>query len=690
MSRINDPFRWLFVAYLLLWGTAFAGERVGIVYSHPTVARYWDHFSYDQLFMSMQHQTMMAGLPFDLLTEDDLTDAAKLQNYSSLLIPYMQYVTASKAGAIVNSLSQASAAGVGLITAGNFMTHDENGNPLALTPSVYQRLIDLFGVTYSSWGGPVALDVRAADVGHPAMQEYAGGELIHHYDQIWYNAFVPVEGQAANVLATMTSSGVTYNAVLATVKGGRNVHFANEQIMADENIMWGALRWSTFGDQNPVVLKMGRQNNIFIARNDMDQSMFAEELAFSDIPLYDLLVSWKNAYNFVGSYYINIGNDPANGEYTDWSVSGPLYQNYMALGNEIGTHSWTHPDNTSALTPAQLEFEFKGSRDEIGRQLGITVTGAAIPGNPESLAVDRALDPWFDYISGRYGAVGAGYPNAFGWLEPDFNMIYMNMNMLPDFTLINWLKMTPAQAEAEWKAEIDKIMHHASQPIVHWMWHDYGPTQEAALGNYTVSMYTNTIAHAASKNSEFTTLEDLAKRMRALRAANLQVSGGNPVVANVNAAGVGQFSLLLDRGARIASVRDWYAYDEDQVFLPDNGGRFEIHLGGTQADVTHISRMPARARLLSLQGDGTTLEFTFKGEGVMKVALNSALVGGYRVTGADTSRLSGNTLTLTFGSDAVHSVAIQTGGGNQVPIFVMNPVQGIDAEVGKAYSGSIA
>lgn len=693
MSRVVHPFRWMAFAILLLLVTTsvFAGgARVGIVYSHPTAAKYWDHFSYDQLFMSMQHQAMMAGIPFDLLTEDDLADAAKLRRYSTLLIPYMQYVTASKAAAITDALTQASAAGVGLITAGDFMTNDENGAVLTLTPNVYQRLIDLLGIAYSSWGGPVTLDVHAQDVAHPAMQDYSAGELIHHYDQIWYNAFVPVAGQPASVLADMTTGGVTYNAVIATVRGGRNVHFANEQIMADGNIMWGALRWSVFGDQQPAVLKMGRQNNIFISRNDMDQSMYADELAFSDIPLYDLLATWKNAYNFVGSYYINIGNDPANGMYTDWSVSGPLYQNYMAIGNEIGTHSWTHPDYTSQLTPAQLDFEFNQSKQEISRQLGINVVGAAIPGNPESLAVDRQLNDYFDYISGRYGAVGSGYPNAFGWLEPDYQMIYMSLNMLPDFTLINWLKKTPAQAEAEWQAEIDGILRHASQPIVHWMWHDYGPTQEAAAGNYSVSMYTNTIAHAAAKDSEFTTLKDLAKRMRTLRAATLQVSGANPLVATVGAGGVGQFSLMLDRGARIASVKDWYAYDEDQVFLPDNGGRFEIHLGGAPADVTHIIRLPARARLLSLQGDGSVLAFSFRGEGVMKVALNSALVGAFHVTGADSSTLSGNILTLTFGADKVHDVAIEAGSGNQPPIFVMNPVQGVDAAVDKAYKGSIA
>ena len=34
--------------------------------------------------------------------------------------------------------------------------------------------------------------------------------------------------------------------------------------------------------------------------------------------LGNILTDWKTKYNFVGSHYLNIGNDPRNGESTDW------------------------------------------------------------------------------------------------------------------------------------------------------------------------------------------------------------------------------------------------------------------------------------------------------------------------------------------------------------------------------------
>ncbi|MCI5222935.1 MAG: hypothetical protein D3924_09745, partial [Candidatus Electrothrix sp. AR4] len=68
-------------------------KRIGIVYSETTKQHFFDidlpiQKAYSQLFMSMQHQAMMAGLPFDLLTEDDLTDIANLVKYDALIFPY--------------------------------------------------------------------------------------------------------------------------------------------------------------------------------------------------------------------------------------------------------------------------------------------------------------------------------------------------------------------------------------------------------------------------------------------------------------------------------------------------------------------------------------------------------------------------------------------------------------------------
>lgn len=231
---------------------------------------------------------------------------------------------------------------------------------------------------------------------------------------------------------------------------------------------------------------MSRDKSIFISRTDMDQSQEFGDVNPVDsqnnkLPgIYDkllpILTQWKNDYNFVGSYYINIGNNPANEQFTDWNISKPYYNQILALQNEIGTHSYTHPEFTDQLTPAQLEFEFNQSKLIIEQQLGIQVLSAAIPGNPEAIKVSQELQKYLSYVSGGYSGVGAGYPNAFGFMFPGSDYIYLARNMSFDFSLLEFRKLTAQQAEAEWVKEYTGLTNHASQAIINFPWHDYGPT----------------------------------------------------------------------------------------------------------------------------------------------------------------------------------------------------------------------
>ena len=74
------------------------------------------------------------------------------------------------------------------------------------------------------------------------------------------------------------------------------------------------------------------------------------------VGIYDKLIpilqQWKQQYNFVGSYYINIGDNPtgADPSTTDWTKSLPYYQAIQAMGGEIGTHSYTHLINPPTTT----------------------------------------------------------------------------------------------------------------------------------------------------------------------------------------------------------------------------------------------------------------------------------------------------------------------------------------------------
>lgn len=642
------------------------GLKVGIIYSETSAAKFFDKTAYSDLFMSAQNQAMMAGVPYDVLTEADLTDLAKLVNYDTLIFPSFAHVPLATFNTIQDNLETVTQKyGVGIITAGNFMTNDETG--AVLPGDVYARMKVLLGVNVEG-ATSAASDVHvvAQDVAHPVMSGYAAGETIHDYTGIGTQWFTPV-GSNATVLASQVVGTATHNAVLATVAGGRNVHFATEGLLADNNMLAHALDWAARdGTQPSLQLHMSRQTALFASRSDLDQAMESAEVHPASGPgIYDVMLpivqQWKQDFNFVGSYYIDIGDGTNTG--TNWSISKPYFDQLLAMGNEIGSHSMTHPEDTNLLTAEQLRLEFQQSKSIIEQNLGITVLGAAVPGAPEKLPVSEALMQYYSYITGGNTAVGAGYPGAFGYMTPATNgQVYLAPNISSDFSLIGFKQMTAAQASAAWLSEWQAMTAHADLPVIVWPWHDYGVTgKDPSTIQYTQQMYTDFIRTAYQAGSEFVTLADLAQRIVAFEKAtlNYQMADADTLTVTVGSAGtLGTFALDFESPA-IKNAAGWYAYDHDSLFLPESGGTFTINLGPTLDDVTHITALPSRAKLLSVSGDGKILDFSVVGEG--NVVIDLAQYGNQTVavTGAVIGSLAGERLELTLTGLGQHDVSVR-------------------------------
>ena len=105
--------------------------KVGIVFSATSADHYFDETAYSQLIMAAQSQAAAAGIPFDILTEDDLTNLSTVINYDALIFPSFGFVDSAKVSAIENVLMDAVYKyGISLVAAGNFMTNDETGAAL--------------------------------------------------------------------------------------------------------------------------------------------------------------------------------------------------------------------------------------------------------------------------------------------------------------------------------------------------------------------------------------------------------------------------------------------------------------------------------------------------------------------------------------------------------------------------------
>jgi Ca2+-binding RTX toxin-like protein len=658
--------------------TPATDHRIAIVWSESTANAYFSKTAYSQLFMAAQSQAMQAGVPFDILTEDDLTHLATLAKYDTIVFPSFRNVDATKVTAITQTLEQATKQfGIGLVAAGEFMTNAADGT--ALAGDSYARMKLLFDATRVTGGFPADVTVTASDSQHLVLDGYADGQVIHQYTGVGWNAFTSVSGKGTTI-ATETIGGQSYAAALATQTGGRNVLFSSEAVMADDNLLQKAIDYSVHGNGLSVGLQMTRQTGMVAARVDMDQSQEREEVnpANNAPGIYDKLIpilsDWKDKYGFVGSYYVNIGNSPATGQSTDWAVSLPYYKQLLDMGNELGSHSYTHPENTNLLTDQQIAFEFGTSRAELEKQLSaflgktVTVGGAAVPGAPEQIATSQEILKYVTYLSGGYSGVGAGYPNAFGYMTPQNaadDKVYIAPNTSFDFTLLEFQKKTVAEAEAAWAKEFAAITANADAPVVVWPWHDYGPTAWTTSGvsPYTKEMFTAWIARASAAGMEFVTLGDLAGRISAFQNATISSTVvGNTITATVSStSGTGTFALDVDgqaTGQVIKNVANWYAYNGEKVFLPQSGGTFAITMGAVADDVTHITALPQRATLMTLSGDGRDLSFNIVGEGAMTIDLKAPGTDWTTVTGATMKSLVGEILTIDIGAIGTHDVAV--------------------------------
>ncbi len=637
--------------------------RVGIVYSATSAAKYFGDKAYSQLYAAMQHQCMQAGIPYTLLHESDLADINKIKDLDVLFLPYFANLPAAAMQEVEDTLVRAVYHyNIGLITSGNFLTNDENGN--AHSGDSYARMKHVLGLTLDGYFGPEDHSIRAG-TGHPILRSYAPGEVLGNYAagyMQYYKRHFSVAQSFVDVLNSTSSHKVAWSVEL----GGRSVHFSSPAVMADTDLAWRAVLWSIYGDRPWVGMQVSRQSAVFIGRCDMDQSQYVDEVTEFYPALLQVIAKWKTNYNFVSSYYVNVGNNPKQGETTDWAYSGGIYNALIAMGNEIGTHSYTHPDYTTQLTEAQLTFEFKDSRDVIAKNLGIDVISAAVPGNPENLAVDTVLDKFFSYVSADFSGTGAGYHGAMGFLTPDFNMVYLAPNLYFDFTMIGFLGYTADHALAKWREQYDTLAAHAPSPFMVWPWHDYGPTSYESPA-YTEAMFTDFIGYAFAQGAEFTTGADAAARIISFANTDVRVGGasGNTVLATVSgdvATGVMALRVETSDGLKISSVEGWPAFSGDKVLLGEGGGAYKIHLSSAGATTPHISKLPMRARLKTASlttaaGDAGSLAFSFSGTGAVEVSfprgtyLPSAPCG-------NTTTYNNNVLSISFDTAGDHACVV--------------------------------
>jgi serralysin len=397
-------------------------HRVAIVYSGTSAALYFSPTAYSDLFMAAQNQARMAGVSYDVIDESQLTNINNLVGYDALIFPSMADVNSAQLPAIMATLTSAVYNyHIGIITSGDFLTNDQTG--AALAGNSYANMQTLLGLARYT-GGSGDVTVTANDVSNPIMDGYTTGQVIQSYVGQSYNAY---NGTApADVLVNQNIGGVALPGVVETTTGGTNVHFASAALLGDSNLLSNAIQGVVLGSEAGVALHTSRQAGIVAERMDMDLSQFPADVspAGGGGGIYDKLIpilqQWKTQYNFVGSYYINIGDNPLSATEpttTDWTKSLAYYKAIEAMGGEIGNHSYTHLTNPPATTVAEttttdtpagsIQVTLAALPAFAGITVGMVVTGLNIGANTQVTAVSGNTLT-LSYVPGGYGTANLG------------------------------------------------------------------------------------------------------------------------------------------------------------------------------------------------------------------------------------------------------------------------------------------
>ena len=698
-------------------------KKVGIVYSATTAALYFGggqagETAYSDLFMAAQHQAEAAGVSYDILTEADLTNVAKLAQYSALIFPSFQDVQSSQASAIANALSQVVYDyHVPIITAGNFMTNDQLGN--ALPGNSYATMQSLLNVTlgasatatYSVTPDPTALANK-----NPVIAGYTAGQLIGgasgqfagttagYYTNTGYQTFSGYTQPATTLADINIQGGATVPGVVQTTTGGTNTVFSTTGLLGDSNLLQHAIQNAVFGTTPSLAMDITRFAGVLNSRNDTEDAQFPADVSPTSGPgiysqLIPMLQQWQQQYDFVGTYFINVGDNanPDNANSTNWTVSIPIYDQLLQMGNEIGSHSYTHlinpptvdangnpipnivvntatgpqtvnswSENTNTLyvtPPANgsapnwtFAYEFGTGNSIMEQNIGITIAGAAVPGAADTVATSGQIEQSYQtaslpagltgYVNGGWTGVGSGAPNAFGYIDPSHTgSVYIAPNITFDFTEIQYDNKTPAQALADWESLFNQLSANSATPVIVWPWHDYGPTNWSDTPGtpgpgYNEAMYTSFIAYAYNAGYEFVTSEDLASRIAAEQAATLkETTSGNVITATVTPAptepDLGAMALNVVNGAAGQVIQNAGSW-----YAYDSQSVFMPYGGGTFT-----------VTLGTTQDDVTHVDYL-----PMRADLQS-------VTG------DGSNLTFSFTGDGTVDVHVKTPGTNVISVL---------------------
>ena len=326
-------------------------HKVAIVYSDTTAANYFRGLgdaagapstAYSDLFMAAQNQARMAGVSYDVIDESQLTNVNNLIGYDALIFPAMANVNTAQLPAIMSALTSAVYDyHIGIITSGDFLTNDQTGAALAGNPTPKCRPCWVSPRTSGGNSGDVT--VTAADVSNPIMAGYSAGRdhpalqwcRLYRLHSLGHHA-IRRAGQPERRRCRQRAGCGRDHGRRRHQRAFRHPGSAGRQQSA---VRMPSRAWCSAPAPVSRCTRPAWRGSWLRAwtwtrrRIPADVSPARRKRARG---IYDklipILTQWKEQYDFVGSYYVDIGDNPNPSDpnvdptRTNWQKSLPYYQ----------------------------------------------------------------------------------------------------------------------------------------------------------------------------------------------------------------------------------------------------------------------------------------------------------------------------------------------------------------------------
>jgi hypothetical protein len=457
------------------------------------------HYLYE--VSTTEHQLMMAGIPFDIIGENNLTSAETIGLYNVIILPAMSNVRSAIKDQILNNLETAvKSNGLNIYAIGDLMVANEAKVKFnySANQSPINRILNVKNIT-----GKVDASVTyiAVNSSNPATWRYNNNESLFAADWFGYTKIQVLNATepATYPFQAYDTTAKTFNPVTIATKNrkGRIFYASDATLSVETAIGRDAILWLIYEDKPHFGIKITNKTAIFIPRVDADDSGDID----INIPAINNYINITKKNRLLGGWYIttnNGGNTPV-----DWATLRPYYQKMMNNSIEIGSHSVTHYDDINLQTDAVVYNEFLNSKQQINTQLGINITGYANAGNtPLQLRLWRiANQTGYSYYSPLQDSKYKG----FGYVSDQFTTVNIETNMISDYELMDIQKLTDVQTANYWKGEFNTSYRWGDGIVICVLWHDY-------LLNSRYNAYFTFASYVNQTDTEGTTPNDVVQR----------------------------------------------------------------------------------------------------------------------------------------------------------------------------------